>query len=345
MVGLRASLFVWGSSAAFAQILLANVSDTEEDHERVMKRGEELLALSRQAEDSLGIAWSLFTLAYTSSEREDYEQAEEFYAEGLNLSRELGSAFMCFTFLSDWGWTALLQGYYERAAELTQEAMELARGRGVMGTAHRALDTLGWAALLSGDRERARARFVESLALSRRVGDRQCISASLEGMACIAGAEGAPEKAGKLFGACQALLEAIDFTLPSRERAMREPYQASVRSRLGDAGWEDAFERGRAMGPDEAIGYALSEGEPSATPTEPEQTSTRPSIPPYPAGLTSREVEVLRLVAQGLTNSQVAERLFLSPRTVHRHLNSIFHKLGVSSRTAATRFAIEHGLA
>ena len=343
--GLRASLFVWGSSAALVQVLLASISDTDKDHERVMKRGEELLALSRQAEDSLGIAWSLFTLAFTSSDRGDYEQAEKFYAEGLNLSRELGSAFMRFAFLSDWGWTALLQGDYERAAELTQEAMELTRGRGVMGVAHRSLDTLGWAVLLSGDLERARTKFAESLALSKRVGDRECISTSLEGLACIAGAEGAPERAGRLFGAGRALLEATESTLTPRDRAMREPYQASVRSRLGDAAWEEAVAMGRAMGPDEAIGYALSEEEPSSTPAAQVQSSTRPSLPQYPAGLTSREVEVLGLVAQGLTNTQVAERLFLSPRTVHRHLNSIFHKLGVSSRTAATRFAIEHGLA
>ncbi len=63
-----------------------------------------------------------------------------------------------------------------------------------------------------------------------------------------------------------------------------------------------------------------------------------------PAGLTPREVEVLRLVAEGLTDAQVAERLFLSPRTVSQHLRSIYTKLGVSSRAAATRYAIEHGL-
>jgi len=63
------------------------------------------------------------------------------------------------------------------------------------------------------------------------------------------------------------------------------------------------------------------------------------------SGLSPRELEVLGLVAQGMTNAQVAERLFLSPRTVNAHLNSIYHKLGVSSRSAATRFAVEHGLA
>ena len=64
-----------------------------------------------------------------------------------------------------------------------------------------------------------------------------------------------------------------------------------------------------------------------------------------PRGLTRREVEVLRLVAQGLTDAQVAERLYLSPRTVGRHLASIYNKLGVATRLAATRFALEHGLA
>jgi len=61
--------------------------------------------------------------------------------------------------------------------------------------------------------------------------------------------------------------------------------------------------------------------------------------------LTEREIEVLRCVAEGLTDAQVAERLVISHRTVHSHLNSIYSKLGITSRSAATRYAIEHGLA
>ena len=64
-----------------------------------------------------------------------------------------------------------------------------------------------------------------------------------------------------------------------------------------------------------------------------------------PDGLTAREVEVLRLVAEGLTDAQVAERLVVSLRTVHAHLRSIYRKLDVRSRSAATRYAVEHGLA
>jgi DNA-binding CsgD family transcriptional regulator len=66
--------------------------------------------------------------------------------------------------------------------------------------------------------------------------------------------------------------------------------------------------------------------------------------PAYPARLSAREVEVLRLVADGLTNAQVAERLFLSPHTINRHLTTIYAKLDVPSRAAAIRFALDHGL-
>jgi DNA-binding NarL/FixJ family response regulator len=64
-----------------------------------------------------------------------------------------------------------------------------------------------------------------------------------------------------------------------------------------------------------------------------------------PAGISERELDVLRLVAEGLTDAQVADQLSLSPRTVGQHLRSIYNKLGVNSRAAATRFAVEHGLA
>jgi class 3 adenylate cyclase/DNA-binding CsgD family transcriptional regulator len=79
---------------------------------------------------------------------------------------------------------------------------------------------------------------------------------------------------------------------------------------------------------------ALSEGAAS------EDTS-----PAYPNGLTHREVEVLRLLTTGMSNAQMAEHLVISSRTVNAHLRSIYNKLGVTTRTAATRFAYEHHLA
>jgi DNA-binding NarL/FixJ family response regulator len=74
------------------------------------------------------------------------------------------------------------------------------------------------------------------------------------------------------------------------------------------------------------------------------ETGARVVADPLPLALSGREIEVLRLVATGLTNAQIAERLFLSPKTVSSHLVSIFGKLSVTSRTGATRVAIEHRL-
>lgn len=64
----------------------------------------------------------------------------------------------------------------------------------------------------------------------------------------------------------------------------------------------------------------------------------------YPDHLTAREVDVLKLVSAGLTNREIAQSLGLSSRTIDAHLRSIFGKIGVGSRSAATRYAVEHGL-
>ena len=87
-----------------------------------------------------------------------------------------------------------------------------------------------------------------------------------------------------------------------------------------------------------------------AAPTPPSMETWQPptsparGTPPAPAGLTDREVEVLCLIAQGWTDAQIAEHLVISPRTVNHHTTSLYSKLGVSSRAAATRYALEHHL-
>ena len=95
---------------------------------------------------------------------------------------------------------------------------------------------------------------------------------------------------------------------------------------------------------EQAIAYAL-EPPPEVTPPTPSSdTPPIPSINTYPAGLTEREVAVLRLLAQGLSYAEIAAQLVISPRTVNRHLTAIYSKLDVTSRHAATRFAIDHQL-
>jgi DNA-binding NarL/FixJ family response regulator len=78
--------------------------------------------------------------------------------------------------------------------------------------------------------------------------------------------------------------------------------------------------------------------------TLPQSPSTVTPLPDSPAGLTGREVEVLRLLATGLTNAQIAERLVISLLTVKAHVRSIYSKLDITSRSAATRYALDHKL-
>jgi non-specific serine/threonine protein kinase len=344
--GNRTTFFRGGTYRAVFLNLLAESFGEERDHERTAKAGQESLRLNRQAGDVQGIAWSLLNLANAAADSGDFEQAEEFYAEGLSLARELDSAYWRFLYLQNWGWTSLLQGDHQRATKLTEKAVELTRERRrqFMGMLPRLIDNLSWATLLGGEPQRAKAEFEEHLTLSKDLGDRATIVTSLEGLACVAGANGEALRAAKLFGAVEAQMEATGYRFGAQESAMVEPYRASVRSRLGEAGWDEALAEGRTMSMESAMGYALSEEE-SSTAT-PSSTSEQPlsSTLDHAVRLTPREIEVLGLVATGMTNRQVAQRLFLSPRTVQRHLYSIYPKLGVSSRAEATRFAVEHGL-
>jgi ATP/maltotriose-dependent transcriptional regulator MalT len=126
----------------------------------------------------------------------------------------------------------------------------------------------------------------------------------------------------------------------SRWTDLGVPYEvATARTLLGQAcrhgddvaGAAAAFDAARLLFDD--LGVHLDAREP------------RPMVAaPLPAGLTAREAQVLRLVAAGHTNKEVAAALFLSDKTIARHLSNIFTKAGVASRAAATAFAFEHDL-
>ncbi len=331
------------SLAASLRIMSAGPAWVRGDYERGKELLEESLAISREAGDRVMVAEALIMLAGTEWGLGGTGRGNEIYQEGIDLCREAGYTYRLPDFLLSLGYQLLLEGDYERGAALNEEAAAICRERGYKRSLDLALDNLGWAALLQGDHDRARPFYAESLVVCKDLGDRAVASESLDGMACLAGAKGEVKRAGRLFGAAQALREtlseAVAFQHKPEEEAWREPYRATARSRLGEPAWEEALAEGRAMSIESAIEYALSEEHTSAA--MPEQP---PPTPEHPGGLTSREVEVLKLVATGMTNAQVAKELFLSPRTVQRHLNSVYHKIGVSSRTAATRFALENGL-
>jgi len=179
--------------------------------------------------------------------------------------------------------------------------------------------------------------------IPRDFDDRLNLPLYLEGLAEVVAAQAEGVWAARLWGAAARLRDTLPSPRPTVFQAGFEQAESSVRSRLGERRFAAVWEEGRQLPLEQMLfpqgrETLLEEAESGAGVAVARTHAT------YPAGLTAREVEVLRLVAGGLTNEQLAERLVISYRTVTTHLTSIYTKLGVTSRAAATRFAVEHHL-
>jgi non-specific serine/threonine protein kinase len=317
------------STAAELQRVLAIVVGTRGELEQETRLLEESLALSREAGSLRGMAHSLFFLGAAWRARGDYERATRHFEEALTMFRETGEQSTIATVLTHLGFTYLLQGDLERATTTSEEAAAMLReGRVLLHLAF-AIKTLGWAALARGDHENARILFGESVGYYREVGDGLGPLENMEGLACVAEARGEAERAARLFGACEALREVIGAPSEPGDSVLHEPYLTAARYRLDEAAWETAWAEGRAMGLEEVIEYALSDEELPASSTSVQENSP---VGTPPATLTRREAEISALVAQGLTNRQIASELSISEHTAATHVARILKKLGLQSR-------------
>lgn len=177
-----------------------------------------------------------------------------------------------------------------------------------------------------------------------RLGDNWMVPFCLEGLASFAVIQGEEIWAVRLLSAAIALRTVIGLSLSPLEQLVREQMLTRLHNQLDQHAFTTAWTEGQTMSPEQALTarnlFMLS----SHSPATKKLPVTCVQPPCLIDELTPREREVLRLVAQGLTNAQVAERLVITCRTVNWYLTRIYQKIQVSSRSAATVFAIEHNL-
>ncbi|MGH2532672.1 MAG: ATP-binding protein [Thermomicrobiales bacterium] len=309
------------------------------DHERATACGEQSLALWRALGDRPGMAVSLRLLALAPYASGDYEHATALWEECLALQRASGDTWGIANSLSNLGRMACFQGDDGQAAALLDEALTVAETTGDTYHAAAARFALGEVALLRGETERAAHLFQGSVATFRELGDTRLVPECLRGLARVAAAGGRLEQAVRLAGAEAALRAAAGIPLtPAPERQRYERDLAAWRAALGETSFATAWTPGWALPLHQTIAEAATVAFPPATAAI---TSREPSAQ---AGLTPRELEVLRLVADGRSDREIAQVLSISSRTAGNHVASVLDKLGVGSRAAAVALALRHGL-
>lgn len=298
---------------------------------------EQCLALAHTLGSKQERAIALTGLGQLAISQGDVQAATYYLKESLALTREMGHTPGIAFLLRGLADLERLQGNTKKAADYYEQCLVLTRSLGDKLTMVGALLGLGDVALLEQDNARACMLLKQSIHLSWEMGDRLNLETSLEAFARLCRQMGLLERAAQFFGAAQELRESLQISLSPAYSAKHEQVLAALRTELGTA-FRENWTSGYTM----SLNLVLSM---VALIRIPENAAPEKQIVAYPAGLTAREVEVLRLVATGLPDARIAETLVLSPRTINTHLRSIYAKLGISSRSAATRFALEHGLA
>lgn len=339
---------------------LAALDSIQGEYTRADKLFEECLALFRKRGNKIGLAWTLYHLAQTRMESHAVPALiRGLLEESLALWRELGdprgTAYAIF--LS--GQVALNQYDIETAHSLAQESVQLYKEMGDQEGKVKALILLARVATFEGDRTLARSTYEQALAIARETNQKWMMASCLEGLASMVVTQaeiGIPDAhitpgnqvirwAAQLWGAAMALREEVGVPIPFVEHADYERSVSVARTQLGAEDFAAAWEQGRTMTPEQAIAAQGREAVLAASKQPQPPAATVAPTSSNPAGLTAREVEVLRLVAQGMTNTEIAQALQLSEKTIAHHLTHIFNKTTSENRAAAAAFAIRNGLA
>ena len=220
-----------------------------------------------------------------------------------------------------------------RAISLGEEAVSVCEAYGERWHKAYALMALGVEVWRQGDTRRAAVLEQESLKFNRSLDDPLGIGVNLEALAWIAATEEQYPRAARLLGILATVWQAIGAPLSGFGHLAHYHNECEARTReaLGSSAFLAAFRRGAALSEDEALAYALNEPATAAEPPE----AARPSP------LTRREAEIADLVAQGMSNKEIATTLVIALRTAEGHVEHILNKLGFNSRAQIAAWVAE----
>jgi ATP/maltotriose-dependent transcriptional regulator MalT len=264
----------------------------------------------------------------------ELDVARDAFAAGMVIEKTLDRATWMPYLFKNLGFVDYLQGNLDLADERLSEALAQFRAMGNTFGAAVTLINLGRLALRRGELQRAAAIYAEALSLRWTDGDKISVASCLRGLAQTAALSRQDERAVRLFAAAEALREAIG-AIEARSSSV-EDAREMARAALGESAFAVAWDAGRALTLSDAVSEALRVPRDMPSGNEPQAKVGQT--------LTSREHEVLRLLATGLTNPEIADALFISRRTVTTHVTNLFAKLGVGNRVEAVTTAQRQGL-
>jgi non-specific serine/threonine protein kinase len=328
----------WPLLAALAD--LGWIAVYQGDYRAAQAHFDEMLAVARAAGDRVHEAIALRGLGWVALVQEDYSTAYARSEAGLAVARTVGDTWAVSVSLDSLANVMLRQGDLATARRLAEESLALHRQIGEHFQLAFCLDVVGQVATAEGHSAGAQAALRESLHLRQDLGDRAGIADTLESIAALAATETQSERAVRLAGAAAGIRAEVGAPLSPSSRAKLDRWLIPVRQALGAEPTTQAWEDGRDMAVEQALDLAFAATESPATGSNrpPDRSALKD------ARLSPREREVAALLAHGLSNRQIAQRLVVTERTVGAHIEHILDKTGFASRHQVGVWADEHGL-